>query len=304
MFFCVGPKACRSLCFPEPVNSAASDEVILNFQESWLEEDPSAVASVDAASHATRYVQAEPQPRSPGVDTAIGVEVAEVGDANDTQDTGLVRVEPQARLEEVPSIAAFVAVATQDARLAPVEPQPLSFGEGSAVGIEVAEVGDANDSSAKDDAPLTARSVHLCKTLRDETSDCIMGSSGAEENLRNPPMLLGRTRSVNDDPEHLQKLQNQAIEARRHKLLRAFLVSSGFTEVNGKKNIVVGSSTESFSYPLHTAVTANNQKAVEVLIWAGADKSLVDSSLMTPLALARNLDTEGSHSRIIELLTA
>jgi len=268
MFLCSAKIACNSLCFAEPVSSAASNEVILNLQEAWLEEVPSSAAAVAAT----------------------------------TQDTGLVRVEPQARLEEVPSIAALVAATTHDPGLVPVEPQPLSSGDGSATGVEVAEVGDANDSSAKDDAPMTARSVQLCKSLRDETSDCIMGSSGVRDRQGKPPMLLGRRQRGDDDPEHLQKVQNRAVEARRHQLLRAFLVSSGFTEVNGKKNIGVGSSTKSFSYPLHTAVTANNEKVVEVLLWAGADKSLTDSSRMTALALARKLDTEGSHRRIIELL--
>jgi len=268
MFLCNAKSACSSLCFSEPVSSAASNEVILNLQEAWLGEVPSSAAVVAAT----------------------------------TQDTGLVLVEPQAWREEVPSIAALVAAATHDTGLVPVEPQPLSFGDGSAIGVEVAEVSDANDSRGKDDARVTAKSMQLGKSLRDETSDCIMGSSGVRGRQGKPPMLLGRRQPVDDDPEHLQKVQDRADEARRHQLLRAFLVSSGFTEVNGKKNIGVGSSPKSFSYPLHTAVTANNEKAVEVLLWAGADKSLADSSVMTPLALARNLDTEGSHKRIIELL--
>jgi len=268
MFLCNAKSACSSLCFAEPVSSAASNEVILNFQEALLEEVPRTTAAVAATTH----------------------------------DKGLVRVEPQTWLEEVPSTAAALIAATPSTGLVPAEPQPLSSGDGSAIGVEVLEVGKTNDSSGKDDAHVTAKSMQLGKSLRDETSDCIMGSSGVRDRQGKPPMLLGRRQRGDDDPEHLQKVQNRAVEARRHQLLRAFLVSSGFTEVNGKKNIGVGSSTKSFSYPLHTAVTANNEKVVEVLLWAGADKSLTDSSRMTALALARKLDTEGSHRRIIELL--
>mmetsp|Transcript_36688 Transcript_36688/g.105645 ORF Transcript_36688/g.105645 Transcript_36688/m.105645 type:complete len:280 (-) Transcript_36688:190-1029(-) len=96
---------------------------------------------------------------------------------------------------------------------------------------------------------------------------------------------------------------NRFDRATRVQKLRVFLATSGFRGVNASKKS--GSLvSKSFCYPLHAAVRANDLEAIQALLWAGGDRSKTDSQQLTPLALARKLDRNGSHGEAIRLLSA
>lgn len=54
----------------------------------------------------------------------------------------------------------------------------------------------------------------------------------------------------------------------------------------------------------HVAARHNNEGALALLIWSGADKSGVDSQNKTALQVAKESNKNGSHTRIIEMLAA
>jgi len=83
--------------------------------------------------------------------------------------------------------------------------------------------------------------------------------------------------------------------------LHGFLTSVGFKAVNEvkKKSGIVSSG---ITYPLHAAVKTNNLEAVELLLWAGADKAQKDSSKLTPPALAKKLNNKDSHKAVLTAL--
>jgi len=58
-----------------------------------------------------------------------------------------------------------------------------------------------------------------------------------------------------------------------------------------------------FKPSLHTAVTMNNPEMAKVLLWAGADRGAVNGDGLTPLGLAQKLDNNGSHKRLVAVLT-
>jgi len=127
----------------------------------------------------------------------------------------------------------------------------------------------------------------------------------AAQGLTGAPMLLGRTSlaaaaSEADVSQTLSEMKNRAATARTRQALRAFLLASGFAEVNARR--ATGIFRSGFSFPLHTAVTANNAEMVAILLSGGADRSRMDSRSLTPLALARQLDKQGSHSSVMALL--
>jgi len=83
--------------------------------------------------------------------------------------------------------------------------------------------------------------------------------------------------------------------------LNGFLSSIGFKAVNEQKK-KSGIVSSGFTYPLHVAVKANNLEAVELLLWAGADKAQKDSSNLTPAALAKKLNKKDSHKAVLTVL--
>mmetsp|Transcript_108647 Transcript_108647/g.339825 ORF Transcript_108647/g.339825 Transcript_108647/m.339825 type:complete len:276 (+) Transcript_108647:401-1228(+) len=97
--------------------------------------------------------------------------------------------------------------------------------------------------------------------------------------------------------------RRRAEEARRRKLVEEFLSKNGFAGVNERKK-KSGTFSSGFTYPLHAAVKAKDAQAVELLLWAGADKELKDSAKLTPLALAQKLDKKGSHKSVVDALSA
>jgi intein/homing endonuclease len=83
--------------------------------------------------------------------------------------------------------------------------------------------------------------------------------------------------------------------------LNGFLSSIGFKAVNEQKK-KSGIVSSGFTYPLHAAIKANNLEAVELLLWAGADKAQKDSSKLTPAALAKKLNKKDSHKAVLTVL--
>lgn len=80
-----------------------------------------------------------------------------------------------------------------------------------------------------------------------------------------------------------------------------FLEDHGFPKdnVNAKKKKMMKT-----SYPLHVAVTDANARAVELLLWLGANPATKNSSGQTPLDLAQKLDKSGSHADVVRVLSA
>jgi len=97
--------------------------------------------------------------------------------------------------------------------------------------------------------------------------------------------------------------KEQAEKEAKQAKLNGFLTSVGFKAMNEqrKKSGIVSSR---FTYPLHVAVKANNLEAVELLLWAGADKAQKDSSKLTPAAFAKKLNKKDSHKAILTALGA
>jgi len=100
--------------------------------------------------------------------------------------------------------------------------------------------------------------------------------------------------------EAVAKEQQAAKEEKQAKLNR-FLASAGFKAVNQRKK-TSGLVSSGFTDPLHAAVKANNLEAVQLLLWAGADKAHKDSSRLTPAALAKKLNKKDSHKAILAAL--
>uniref|UniRef100_A0A7S3U4R3 Ankyrin repeat domain-containing protein n=1 Tax=Strombidinopsis acuminata TaxID=141414 RepID=A0A7S3U4R3_9SPIT len=135
-----------------------------------------------------------------------------------------------------------------------------------------------------------------------------MSDFGSERKAKTPT-LLGSQSDQSFVKELHEKRQAQAQEraalTRRHHKLRSFLASGGFREgVNGRKPIRNGVLSRGYLYPLHAAVRANDADAIEVLLWAGADRAIVDSDGLTPLALAQRIDKGNSHQNALICLSS
>lgn len=92
--------------------------------------------------------------------------------------------------------------------------------------------------------------------------------------------------------------------AQKQEMLRSFLSGAGFKDVNEKKKEKGGMFSSGFTYPLHAAVKANDANMVQLLLQAGADRTLSNSKKATPLAMAQKLDKGGSHKQVITVLSA
>lgn len=98
--------------------------------------------------------------------------------------------------------------------------------------------------------------------------------------------------------------QRRLESAQKQEMLRSFLSGAGFTDVNEKKKEKSSMFSSGFTYPLHAAVKANDVNMVQLLLQAGADRTLSNSKKVTPLAIAQKLDKGGSHREIITVLSA
>lgn len=85
--------------------------------------------------------------------------------------------------------------------------------------------------------------------------------------------------------------------------LRRALAKGGFASLNEKKPTKCGLISPRFQYPLHFAVEQNDPESVEVLLQAGADRGLLNSTKQTALqlALAKN-DQKNSHAKVVDVL--
>lgn len=128
-----------------------------------------------------------------------------------------------------------------------------------------------------------------------------------------------RAQQMEQERLHAEKLREQQLHAEQqaqleeqcrleaaHKqdMLRHFLTSAGFTDVNAKKKEKSGMFSSGFTYPIHAAVKANNVNIVQLLIEAGADRTVSNSKKVTPLTMAQKLDKGGSHKDVIAILSA
>lgn len=77
--------------------------------------------------------------------------------------------------------------------------------------------------------------AEVAETLQDETMSSILGYAASQESAaaHSGPMLLGRT-----NLEALDQVKGRASTARKQQTLRAFLVSSGFKDVNARKELL------------------------------------------------------------------
>lgn len=92
-------------------------------------------------------------------------------------------------------------------------------------------------------------------------------------------------------------------DAKKNEKLQQFLGKAGFKAASEKK-VKKSMMSSSFSYPLHAAAEAKDAEAVELLLWAGADKALLNSKKQTPMQLAEQKNKKGSHAQVIAALAA
>jgi len=116
------------------------------------------------------------------------------------------------------------------------------------------------------------------------------------------------------EEQRRQEQARQALkEASRRDMLRNFLASIGFREVNERKQTKAGMlkassfssmASQTYTYPLHEAVRENKPEVVELLIWSGAHRGALDSERRTASALAKRLNKRDSHQAVIAVLEA
>lgn len=128
-----------------------------------------------------------------------------------------------------------------------------------------------------------------------------------EELERRQAEEMERQRQLEEEVERKRREQEalarkQQIEQMKRQLI-GFLENQGFQAPDEKK-VKKGLVSSSFSYPLHAAVEAKDDKAVELLLWAGADPAVQNSKKQTPLALAQAKNKQGSHAKVIAALAA
>lgn len=122
----------------------------------------------------------------------------------------------------------------------------------------------------------------------------------AEQAERRRQEVLRKQEEERVRAEQEEARRQAEVKAKQEKL-RTFLNSHGFKSVNEQQK-KKGMLSSSFTYPLHVAVKANNLEAVDLLLWAEADKTLKDSSKLAPAALAAKLDKNRSHRAVLDAL--
>jgi hypothetical protein len=91
-----------------------------------------------------------------------------------------------------------------------------------------------------------------------------------------------------------------AAEVQRAKAwIENFLKSHGYSGVNAKRTRFFKS-----KYPLHTAVKLVSPDIARLLLWAGADPGVKNSSGLTPRQLALRRNVGNSHNELINVLSA
>jgi len=151
-----------------------------------------------------------------------------------------------------------------------------------------------------------AEEQRLAKELAEEQERLRCEAEQAELRRRQAEELLRQEEERRRKEEENRRAEAETkrraeIEEKQAKL-NAFLKSADFQAVNEKKK-KSGIVSSSFTYPLHAAVKANNLEAVQLLVWAGANKSLKDNNKMTPEALAQKLNKKDSHKAILDVLS-
>jgi hypothetical protein len=109
-----------------------------------------------------------------------------------------------------------------------------------------------------------------------------------------------KRREADRQRQEAKRREEEAAHARRAKV-DAWLLSRRFETVNSKKSKWY----KSF-YPLHVAVEENNAEMVELLLAAGADCNLTNSSKLTPQLLAKKLSEKpgsGSYQSVLRALS-
>eukprot|EP00929_Paragymnodinium_shiwhaense_P023591 TRINITY_DN1473_c0_g1_i1.p1 TRINITY_DN1473_c0_g1~~TRINITY_DN1473_c0_g1_i1.p1 ORF type:complete len:283 (+),score=94.67 TRINITY_DN1473_c0_g1_i1:92-940(+) len=103
------------------------------------------------------------------------------------------------------------------------------------------------------------------------------------------------------DLEKQELLNRERLRLERERLdqeqLHAFLVDNGFRDVNAKRKSLL-----KYKYPLHSAVKRNDANLARILIAAGADSCLRNSSGQTALDLAIKNNKHGSHAALLREL--
>mmetsp|Transcript_8921 Transcript_8921/g.21164 ORF Transcript_8921/g.21164 Transcript_8921/m.21164 type:complete len:239 (+) Transcript_8921:72-788(+) len=90
----------------------------------------------------------------------------------------------------------------------------------------------------------------------------------------------------------------EIVESER--VVTRFLRQHGFLGVNSPKRSLLGRQ----SYPLHKAAELGNARLVRMLLREGAIPKLLDSSGRTAVAVAQRRDRNGSHAKVLAVLTA
>eukprot|EP00928_Gymnodinium_smaydae_P018572 TRINITY_DN17072_c0_g1_i2.p1 TRINITY_DN17072_c0_g1~~TRINITY_DN17072_c0_g1_i2.p1 ORF type:complete len:295 (-),score=56.92 TRINITY_DN17072_c0_g1_i2:146-1030(-) len=112
---------------------------------------------------------------------------------------------------------------------------------------------------------------------------------------REPPSVTSSARSSTSKVP----AADTASELEAKAWIEQFLRRHGYASVNSKRTRLFKS-----KYALHTAVKQNSEEVVRLLLWAGADPALRNSSGLTPRQLAEKCNTSGSHDALLDALKA
>merc|ERR1712100_383469 len=90
-------------------------------------------------------------------------------------------------------------------------------------------------------------------------------------------------------------LKAAALRTQQQRKVEVWCKELGFPDMTSKKSSLRGGT----KYPLHKAVTTNNEEMAGLLVQLGADTSVKNSKGQTPLELARLLNKHGSLDKVI-----
>mmetsp|Transcript_12429 Transcript_12429/g.35558 ORF Transcript_12429/g.35558 Transcript_12429/m.35558 type:complete len:258 (-) Transcript_12429:192-965(-) len=166
--------------------------------------------------------------------------------------------------------------------------------------VETSPIGaDWHEAS---DAGSTVGGCQTSPTTTEAYTSCAETSASSDIGKEHLSSETGSGEGPEEEAE--APLTSRIDRATRVQKLRCFLATHGFRGVNEPKKTGVAVVSRSFTYPLHAAVRANDLEAVHALLWAGGDRTKVDSQQNTPLTLALKLDRNGSHNEAIHVLSS